>query len=185
MKIGLVRHFEVDKKYLDGYIKSEDFSKWMKEYDYADVFPREIDLRGIDWNKCYSSDLSRAVTTAEAIYDGKIIKTPLIREIAMQFTDEFHKDIETTQKFFNWSIYSMLKWAKDKEEVVKEPINESRQRVEKFLVELFENSEEDDNILIVCHGMIMTVIEDKLRLKGFKGDRVVAAKNGEIFVLEN
>lgn len=184
MRIGLVRHFQVDKPYLEGFIRSGDFSKWMEEYDHHNVFPREVELRDIDWNKCYASDLSRAITTAEEIYNGEITQTPLIREISMQFTDEFDENTEITQEFHNWSIYSMLSWAKDNGEIVKEPISMSRERVDRFLNELFENSNEDDNILLVCHGMIMTVLDDELRKRGFDGDRVVAAKNGDIFVLE-
>ncbi len=183
MKIGLVRHFKVNTPFPEGKIHARDFSQWMRNYDILDVTPTEVDLRGVDWNKCYSSDLPRAVITAEAIYPGDIIKTPLIREISMKFTKEMEEKMDRKVSLYEWSVYSMINWAK-KTEMVEEHLGHCEDRVNKFLDIMLKESDEDDNILVVCHGMIMTVLESELKKRGFKGETVVAADNGELFLLE-
>ena len=183
MKIGLVRHFKVDARDLTGEVTASEFSKWMKEYDHIEVIPKEVDLRGIDWNKCYSSDLYRAQVTAKTIFDGEIKESSLIREIRMNFTEEFEKSTSRKVSFYEWSVYSMLDWAKSGNKV-EENITACRERVNKFLDNLFNEVSKEDRILLVCHGMIMTVLEEQLKLRGFAGETVVAAKNGEVFLYE-
>ncbi len=183
MKIGLVRHFKVDVKDLKDDVAASEFSKWMKEYDHIDVIPKEVDLRGVDWNKCYSSDLYRAKVTARAIFDGEIKESPLIREIRMNFTKEFEESVTRKVSFYEWSVYSMIDWAKSGSKV-EENIQACRERVNKFLDKLFDEVNNEDRVLLVCHGMIMTVLEEQLKLRGFRGETVVAAENGEVFLYE-
>lgn len=183
MKIGLVRHFKVDVDYIHGYASAKEFSTWMREYNHIEVIPTFVDLRGIEWNRCYASDLYRARRTAEAIFNGRIMETPLIRELPMVFKPSFEDNIDRQVPFMEWSVYSMLDWAKGGNKV-EENIIFSRKRVNTFLDILEEENHEEDNILVVCHGMIMTVLDELLRERGFSGETVVAAKNGEMFLFE-
>lgn len=179
MKIGLVRHFQVNAEEVEGLISPKEFNSWLDGYDVWSVNPVDVDLRGIDWNKCYASDLPRAKTTAETIYDGKIIETPLIREVPMRFTDM----VQGKETMENWTVFSSMQWAIGSHKVV-ETIHDSRERINKFLDRLEDECDKDDNILVVCHGMIMTILDEQLKKRGFTGERVVVAENGELFLLE-
>lgn len=183
MKIGLVRHFKVDAPYIEGEVTAKEFTKWMKDYDEIEVIPTEVNLRDVNWNKCYASDLYRARVTARSIYEGEIIESPLIREVDLSFTDDFQNSIDRKVPFLEWSLYSMTNWSKSSG-IVSETIDQSRERVDRFLRELFDLTDITNNILIVCHGMIMTVLDEELKKRGFKGETVVSAKNGELFLYE-
>ncbi len=183
MKIGLVRHFKVDAPYIEGKVTAKEFTGWMKEYDDIEVIPTEVDLKDIEWNKCYCSDLYRARITAKTIYGGEIIESPLIKEVDLTFTKEFQNSVDRKVPFLEWSLYSMMSWAKSSH-IVTETIDESRDRVDKFLRQLFEVTDIENNVLLVCHGMIMTILDEELKKRGFKGDTVVSALNGELFLYE-
>lgn len=82
MNIGLVRHFKVNcatKMFMTSY----DFEEWVRQYDNSDIIENEIDSGNIKWQKCFSSDLYRAVRTAETIFEGEILKTNLLREVCI------------------------------------------------------------------------------------------------------
>ena len=179
MKIGLVRHFKVNTDDIDGKVNWKEYTDQMLVYDELSVSPSEIDLRGIDWNKCYSSDLPRAITTAEAIYDGEIEKYDLIREVPMHLT----KEINGKNNMHAWSMFSLVGWAKGSS-IMPESMEESRARVNKFLDILEKENNEEDNILVVCHGLIMMVLEEKLKERGFKGEDIVFADNGDLYLYE-
>lgn len=53
------------------------------EKKITDIEDGTIDLGGIEWTKCYTSDVHRAVKTAEQIFSGEIIKMRELREISM------------------------------------------------------------------------------------------------------
>lgn len=78
MKIGIVRHFKVDIK-MPRVASSEEYSMLVKKYSQSPVIKNEVDLKNIKWGKCYSSTMTRAITTAEAIFKGEIIKFHHIR----------------------------------------------------------------------------------------------------------
>lgn len=179
MKVGLVRHFKVNTDYKEERVDWKKYSDLMREYDHLDVTPTDVDLRGIDWNKCYASSLPRAITTAETIYEGDIEKTPLIKEVEVHLVEE----VEGEKYIEDWNIYTSLSWAKGKPTIA-ETIDESRYRSRKFLEELEKKSNQEDNVLVVCHGTIMTILEEELRNKGFAGEEIVYAENGELYLYE-
>lgn len=179
MRVGLVRHFKVNTDYKEERVDWKEYSKLMKEYDRLSVTPTEVDLRGIDWNKCYASSLPRAITTAKTIYKGEIEKTPLIKEVEVHLVEE----VEGEKYIDDWHTYTNLSWAKGKPTIA-ESIDESRYRSRKFIEELEKKTDEEDNVLIVCHGTIMTVLEEELRNKGFVGEEIVYAENGELYLYE-
>lgn len=179
MKIGLVRHFKVDMNTDTGNIESKNFDKLQDKYDISDVIPKEVDLRDIDWNKCYSSNLPRAKKTAELIYNGEIIENSLIREVDIRFSQE----IEGEYDYQTWGFHSILGWGKDAPYVA-ETYSESQERVRKFLDILEKEIDNGDNTLLVCHGLIMRVIEEELKERGFKGETIVAPDNGDLYLFE-
>ena len=178
MKIGLVRHFKVDIEN-PGPVNSEEYSQWIRNYDISPVIKKPVDLRGIDWNICYASDLPRARTTAETIYQGDISYTNLIREIDL----ELARIVEGQQDVVAWFNEAMAYWAAD-DKTLKEIKSHSHKRVNKFLDLVEAEADNQDKILVVCHGMIMTVIEEELRKRGFEGEEIIVPDNGELYLYE-
>ncbi|MDN4524982.1 hypothetical protein [Fictibacillus fluitans] len=83
MRIGLMRHFKVTEGYPSGLFSSRDLMKWVDEYDASEVEESEVDLGGVDWKWCYSSDLSRAEITARRAFKGEITFLEELREIRL------------------------------------------------------------------------------------------------------
>ena len=82
MKVGLVRHFRVRKPFPSGTLGTQaELMRWFDEFDVADVEYGKVEMAGIQWDSCYSSDLPRAVKTAETIYQGEIIQMEALREV--------------------------------------------------------------------------------------------------------
>jgi len=80
MKIGLIRHFKVNYPPQKIFMNSDDFKRSMDDYDSSPVISKEINVDPNDWDICYTSTMSRAITTAKAFYPGKIVLTEDIRE---------------------------------------------------------------------------------------------------------
>ncbi|WP_259473515.1 hypothetical protein [Clostridium estertheticum] len=80
MNIGLVRHFKVSC-YTKMFMTSADFKQWVKQYDNSDITENKFKIGNIKWDKCFLSDLSRAIKTSQSIFKGEIIKTQLLREV--------------------------------------------------------------------------------------------------------
>lgn len=179
MKIGLVRHFKVNMNTDTGNINSRLFDKLQTEYNSIDVIPKEVDLRDINWNKCYASNMPRAITTAKTIYNGEIIQNELIREVDIRFT----REIEGEYDYHTWGFHSILGWGKNAS-YVSETYKESKERVLRFLSILEKDIRTGDNTLLVCHGLIMRVLEEGLREFGFDGETIVAPDNGDLYLFE-
>lgn len=171
MKIGLIRHFKVkiDKpnKIL---ISQNELFELFKAYDSSDVEIKEIESSE-NWEKCYSSDLYRAVKTAEKCFKGEIVKTSQLREL------------EPMRIFKNNIKLPLLVWImliRIFQLTIPNELTKSFEiRIEKFLDEIL--AEENGNILIVSHGITMIFLQKKLINRGFKGKRFRHPKNGEIY----
>lgn len=87
-------------------LTSEEFEEWVKQYGLSRVKNREIEINKAEWDKCYCSDLPRALETAKHIYEGEIYKTKLIREVPLR------PFIKTKFRFSHmfWSIFGRLAW---------------------------------------------------------------------------
>lgn len=179
MKIGLVRHFKVDMDTNSGNISSKEFDEMQNKYDISDVIKKEVILRDVNWNKCYASDLPRAIKTAETIYDGSIIKNSLIREVDIRFS----RTIEGEYDYHTWGFHSILGWGKNAS-YVSEKYDDSKKRIKKFLNILVKDIKIGDNTLLVCHGLIMRVLEEELRYRGFEGETIVAPDNGDLYLFQ-
>ncbi|WP_433750229.1 histidine phosphatase family protein [Falsibacillus pallidus] len=178
MKVGLVRHFKVLKEFpKERMISQENVMKWFDEYDYADVEPAEVDLGGIHWHTCYTSDLPRAVTTSERIFKGEVIQLSELREIKM------YPIFKPSRKlpFLAWAAIIRLAWAANHKSQLekKEDIIE---RINNVLDRLLNNSEE--NVLIVGHGALMIYMHQEILKRGFKGPKIRHPRNGELYLYE-
>lgn len=70
MYIGLVRHFKVDCD-AQVFMASNDFEKWVIKYDDSGVIENKFETQNVKWDKCFSSDLPRAIKTAQTILKVK------------------------------------------------------------------------------------------------------------------
>lgn len=175
MKIGIVRHFKVDyrpKKLMN----SNDFKEYVINYDSAAVIYNKPNINSAEWDKCYSSDLTRAIKTAESIYDKKLQMTELLREVEMYPMWES----ELKMPSVIWSILSRLAWKTNHKSQL-ETINDTKKRVKVFLQQLDMNKSE--SILIVSHGFFLLTLVKELKMLGFKGNIPKKIKNGHLYTL--
>ncbi len=177
MKIGLVRHFKVISPHGKKKLSSTEFNERMSGYDIYPVKPNEVNINSDDWDVCYASTLSRAITTAQTVYAGKIITTPLIIEVPLSAF------IATNTKlhYMVWQIIGRIAWLFSfKSQIEVKP--QTLARVRKFIEEI-ENSSYQ-NILVVSHGFFMKVLVGELKRRGFKGKLDFSPKNGKLYQFE-
>ncbi|MBD7911637.1 phosphoglycerate mutase family protein [Clostridium cibarium] len=174
MNIGLVRHFKVDC-YTKMFMTSDDFNKWIKQYDDSDVIENKFEIGNIKWHKCFSSDLSRAIKTSKAIFRSEITRTPLLREVPI--APICKTNIKLPYVF--WCVSGRLGWLFNHKSQI-ETKKDTIRRVNEFL-DSIEN-EGDRNILIVCHGFFMNMLQKELKRRGFVGENVRKPKNGRLYL---
>ena len=178
MKIGIIRHFKVDYT-PDKFMNSLEFEKYVENYNLANILVNNLNLdTNIVWDKCYCSDLSRAVTTAKTIYNGNLKITKLLKEVEMQpiFNTSFKLPI------LFWNISARLAW-KYNSKTQLENKNTTIIRANKFIKTIDVASSK--NILIVSHGFFLFTLINILKKEGFKGTIPKRLKNGYLYILEN
>ncbi|MBS4535717.1 histidine phosphatase family protein [Clostridium sp. D2Q-14] len=131
----------------------------------------------MEWDICYSSSLSRAVKTAESIFEEEIIKKEILREVPI--ASMIRKNILLPHKI--WLILGRLAYLFSHKSQP-ESIDETKVRVKNFISEIV--SLEESNILIVSHGFVMKFLQKELIRNGFKGEKFNRAKNGQIYLFE-
>ncbi|CAH0121093.1 hypothetical protein PAE9249_03619 [Paenibacillus sp. CECT 9249] len=178
MRIGIMRHYKVNintKKY---WMTSNDFSEWVKQYDESDIDLTNITTTKIHWDVCYSSDMKRAVKTAETMYKGELITTDLLREITIR--SMFRSNVKLHLNV--WLILGRFAW------LINHPSQEEKystmERAQIFLNTVEESGKNDENVLIVTHGAFMTVLRQELLHRGYIGDKFTKPSNGRIYTFE-
>lgn len=172
-----MRHFEVKQPMPSGWMTLRDLTQWREEYDKAAVIPRPINLGGIEWRRCFSSDLPRAYLTAQAAFEGPITQMCELREPQVLQS----KNNRLKLPFGAWRWILRLAWMS----------SHSSQRAEKtaliararsFAEELLAAAQEDT--LVVSHAGIMFFLRKELLRLGFSGPRFGLAENGRLYVFK-
>jgi len=138
---------------------SADFEKWTEQYNISYIVENGIELQNIKWSKCFSSDLPRAIKTAETIFKEKIITTHLLREVPL--SPVFKIPFKLPYVF--WCITGRLAWLfnhKSQPETKKM----TTKRILVFLDTI--EHEADHNLLVVCHGFFMHAFQKELKSRG-------------------
>jgi broad specificity phosphatase PhoE len=174
VKIGLVRHFKVNHAFPKKWFLSKaEIEAWFEGYASAEVIPAEVELGGVEWQKCFSSSLSRSIHTANHFYKGDIIQLDVLQELnALPL-------LATNLRlpFLLWAIVVRLKYSSN------DPVTVAfRQSIIKFVDELLQ--QEKDDVLIVSHGFVMTCIQNELTSRGFTGKKFGAPAHGKVYVFE-
>lgn len=175
MRVGLVRHFKVKQAYPSGRVSARDVEQWFRNYDEADIEEGQTDLGGIEWGRCYSSDMTRAIRTAEIIYGSDIQKMPELREIpAPTFTTNWKLPL------IGWALLIRLSWLFHAR--TRQDIHAAKARIGEFLDQAL--SRDDDNVLIVSHGALMKYLRKELIVRGYRGPNFGHPKNGKLYAFE-
>lgn len=174
MKVGLVRHFKVKKDLPQkGLLTRDDLLTWFDEYDKADIESGDVDLADIDWRACYSSNLPRALRTAERIFNGHIISVDGLREFEPMAL--FKRNIKLP--FIPWAILMRIK-----QHTNREIANAFKSQIEIALDQILTESQEDT--LLVSHGFAMLVLRKALIKRGFRGPKFKYPANGRLYIFE-
>ncbi|WP_064094370.1 histidine phosphatase family protein [Rossellomorea aquimaris] len=176
MKIGLLRHLEVERGYPKIFVATRELMKWEEEYDASDVLVKDIDLHNIDWKKCYSSDLRRAVVTANSVFDGEVYLVKELREIKLSPVFPTFLKLPV---FVHLIFIRMAWWLNHKSQ--SESKSEVLKKIKNFVDEVVQ---EGEDVLIVSHGGIMLYMRKELLRRGFQGPGFRQPENGKLFVYE-
>ncbi len=176
MKVGLVRHFKVKRGYPNKIITSDELMKWVDEYDASDVVENEIDLGDIDWNKCYSSDLSRAAKTAKKAFNGEIVYLEELREIRLSPLFRINLRLPLLIHLFMIRLAWLLNH-KSQPQSKKDVLN----RIDSILDNVLLHQED---VLIVGHGGVMIFMRKELLKRGFTGPKFRRADHGKVYTFE-
>lgn len=139
--------------------------------------------RNINFSHIYSSDLNRALDTCKIICPNKkIITSPLLREIDVGYwSAKQFNDIKKTDPF----LYNLYFTKPEKyNRIDGESFYELIDRVKRFF-ELYIYNSDDENILIVSHGITiiaMFTIMENIEIKNFWQNRV--RRNAEFNIAE-
>ncbi|WP_114570833.1 histidine phosphatase family protein [Exiguobacterium flavidum] len=175
-KIGLVRHHRVMEGYpTRGFITAQDIEEWLERYDRSAIDIKPIELDETEWAACFSSDLSRAMQTAESVYEKEIVVTELLRELPFPVLKT-----KLRLPFFGWVVLARL--AAPFNPRIKEQIKEANTRIEILLNQL--KMLPHDNILLIGHGGMMLLMRSALKRRGFSGPRFGHPRNGILYVFE-
>ncbi|KUG06656.1 histidine phosphatase family protein [Solirubrum puertoriconensis] len=178
MKVGLVRHFKVQKELVWWQrVSAAELLQWFAEYDAAGIEEAEVNLGGVAWSRCVSSNLGRAAQTAACIFEGQVQQTPLLREVQIQ--PLFRSGVRLPLVL--WAMLVQVAWLLNHKS---QP--ESRQQVEqRIAAALDEALQHQENVLIVSHGAVMRFLRQELLRRGFRGPKISRRPaNGELFVFE-
>lgn len=174
MKIGLVRHFKVKhqapKKIL---LTASEVIEWFAGYDLADVEPQTVDLKNTTWERCLSSPLPRALTTAKTIFDGEIEIINELKELAV------FPLLNTNLKlpFIIWAVVIRIK-SSSKNDTLKKFRNTIKVFVDELLLQ------EEKQTLVVSHGFVMIYLQKELKTRGFKGKGFGSPANAKVYLFE-
>lgn len=173
MRIGLVRHFKVHCPH-KRMMTSEEFREWSERYEHSRVIKKPVEMYGIEWDICYSSDLPRAVTTAREVYSGNIYFDKLLREVD---NAPFIHSERIRLPFEIWHVCGRLAWL-FRSKSQPESIQGTRRRINQFLDQIDWSKE---NVLIVFHGFMLYNFQRELKKRGFEGKTVRHVKNGYLY----
>ena len=179
MKVGLVRHFEAECHIpsIFSLMTPGQFHQWLDAYEISDIKAGKVDPSALIWEKCYSSDLPRALKTAQKIHPGPIIETKALRELVL--CPPTNRNIKLPVLL--WLILGRIAWMLAHKSQVESKLM-LEERVTYILEELI--LKDDKDVLIVSHGFLMMFLRKELLKRGFKGPSFRKAANGKIYVFE-
>ena len=176
MRIGLVRHFPVEQQFPRGWKSTSELLEWRRQYDAAPVIVGPADIGSLEWTKCLSSDLERAVATAKVVFSGLIEQTSLLREA--DFAP--FKTGRLRLPVWVWRMMLGLSWATGHRSQ-RANRDEFRRRVA-AAADLLEEKKGD--VLVVSHAGMMSYLSKEIRRRGFVGPKLRMPKHATLYLYE-
>ncbi len=170
LNIILVRHYKVDIGHSKK-VDSKTYDRYCNEYNERDVIdqlPPELPKY-----KLYASTMSRAQTTAK-LATGR---EPEILEGVYEPTFRSYKNSSKKIPFWFWETRARIQWLfnnKRQDEIR----FDTYRRLEASSDKIIERGED---CIIVMHSFVMRIFSRILIKKGFKGKKIMMAKNGESY----
>ena len=174
MKIGLIRHFKVRHSFPQKMLLSKaEVIQWFEQYDVAEVEIKDVDLCNAEWKRCYSSPMSRAMTTGRHVFKHDIIEVSALKELSI-----LHLLPERIRlPFIIWGILVRIKSFSSHNE-----LEAFRNNIRTFVDELL--TKEEGEVLVVSHWFVMKVLKAELTKRGFSGKYFRSNEYGTIYVYE-
>jgi hypothetical protein len=174
MRVGLLRHFPVSEPMPRGWMTGAELHEWRRRYDEAKAHSAPVASSGIAWARCYSSDLSRAYVTAQAVHAGDIVRTDLLREPDVA---EFRTG-GLRLPFWVWRWVLRFAWMTAHR-------SQRRSRDDFFrrvraVADLIESA--DSDVLLVSHAGMMAYLRRELARRGFEGPAFRIAEHARWYV---
>ncbi|WP_100405195.1 histidine phosphatase family protein [Bacillus solitudinis] len=176
MKIGMIRHFKVTRGYPNKYVNTNELLQWMKEYDESAVEEIDLDMKQIEWKRCYSSDLPRARATAEKAFSGSISYRKELREISLA---PFLR-LNLRLPLFIHLLFIRIVWLCGH----RSQPETKQQVIDRIHTVLDEALQVNEDVLIVGHGGLMIFMRKELLRRGFAGPSFQRASNGKLYVYD-
>lgn len=178
MRLGLARHFRIPHDRFQ-WVDGAGFLDWARWYDTTDVKAGSVPTAGDAWDKCYCSDLPRALFTARYLFRGEIETTPLLREVP--FSGFLPRKAKLP--LLVWQGTSRLGWWLNHASQSENRL-QTLERIGRFMAELRERHREGERILIVTHGFYMQFFEKELNRAGYRGRVPIRPRGGIIYPFE-
>lgn len=172
----MIRHFKVDLE-KSSFMTARQYNEYTDKYDISRVIPNEL-VVDKEWDKCYCSSMSRAITTAKTVYHGEIIITDKLVEIP----SKAFININIPLPYHFWALLGRFAWSRNhtsQPEGRKVTIDRINDIINVIL------KEENKNILIVSHAGALYEVKKILKKKGFKGGGFLKANNGKLYIFDN
>jgi len=176
MKIGLVRHFKVNHSFPNKRLLTKsEVIHWFEEYDNTiNISYKKVDLDNINWKRCYTSPMVRAVHTAHHIFKGEIVVVPELKEL-----DILHRlSGRLKLPFLMWGMVVRIKSFRSNKDT-----DEFKNRIVAFVDRIMTANEGE--VLIVSHWFVMRVIRKELLRRGLSGSNFKHNEYGTLYVYEN
>jgi len=176
MRLGLLRHFPVKYGLPRGWMTAAELSHWRDQYDTSEVTPQPLELGAYIWRECLSSDLHRAVATAQAAFAGPIETTSLLREA--EFAQFQTGNLRLPVGLWGWILRAAW-WSGHGSQ---RACRDAFLRRVTAAADLLESRM--DGTLVVSHGGMMAFLSAELRRRGFTGPKLRLAKHAMLYVYE-
>lgn len=177
VRIGLIRHFEVKHPFPTGWVTWGDLVAWREIYEKTEITTSAIDLGGITWSRCISSDLPRAYATAQAAFTGDILQMPELREPQL---DAFRTgNLKLPYPLWKWMLRLAWMTSHSSQRNAKTAFMAKVKQVTDTLL-----TQVKEDTLIVSHAGVMIFLRKELLKMGFTGPSFKIAENGKLYVFE-
>ena len=175
-RVGLVRHFHVQVPMPRGWHTAQQLHDWRHRYDGGACTPCQVDLGGVQWNSCLSSDMPRTLATAKALFPGNVESTPLLREAEFA---QFQTG-KLSLPVFAWRWMLRFAWMTGHSSQ-RQCRDEFRQRV---LAVADELERRGGDVLVVSHAGFLSYLSAELRRRGFDGPKLRIPQNARLYLYE-